>query len=55
MLDEWLESQPVLVRISAAKGMRDRAESQARRQALPQVSTSVLKELFGRTQQEVTA
>ena len=31
LLDELLEQQPVLIRISAAKRMRDRAEREARR------------------------
>ncbi len=39
-LDEWLERQPVLVRISAAKRLRDGAEAHARRQG----STTVAEE-----------
>jgi chlorophyllide a reductase subunit Z len=55
LMDELLEAEPVLVRISAAKRMRDRAEADARSQGLPAVSAGRLSELFGRPRQEVTA
>jgi chlorophyllide a reductase subunit Z len=37
-LDELIEAQPVLVRISAAKRLRDSAEREARRSGHPRVS-----------------
>jgi chlorophyllide a reductase subunit Z len=50
-LDEWIEAQPVLVRISAAKRLRDTAEREARRAGESRVTAgrvvaacSVLKE-----------
>ena len=42
LLDELLESRPVLVRISAAKRIRDAAEREARRAGEQQVSTARL-------------
>jgi chlorophyllide a reductase subunit Z len=55
LLDEWLEAEPVLVRISAAKRWRDRAESDARARGQASVSAPRLQELFGRIRQEVAA
>jgi chlorophyllide a reductase subunit Z len=39
-LDAYVEAQPVLVRISAAKRMRDRAEQEARAAGEPRVTAS---------------
>ena len=47
-LEELIEAQPVLVRISAAKRMRDQAERAARSQGLTQVTASQVTTLFGR-------
>jgi chlorophyllide a reductase subunit Z len=55
LMDELLEAEPVLVRISAAKRMRDQAEADAREKSLPAVNAARLAALFGRPTQEVTA
>jgi chlorophyllide a reductase subunit Z len=55
LMDRLLEAEPVLVRISAAKRMRDRAEADARDQSLPAVTAARLAALFGRPRQEVAA
>jgi chlorophyllide a reductase subunit Z len=55
LLDEVLELEPVLVRISAARRLRDRAERDARQQGMERVSAARLQELLGRKPQEVTA
>jgi 3,8-divinyl chlorophyllide a/chlorophyllide a reductase subunit Z len=47
-LEELIEAQPVLVRISAAKRMRDQAERAARSQGLTQVTAAQITTLFGR-------
>ena len=47
MMEELLEAQPVLVRISAAKNMRDRAERDARETGRSSVEASRFAELFG--------
>jgi len=46
LLDKLVERQPVLVRISAAKRLRDAAESEARKRGLARVEASCLKD-FG--------
>jgi chlorophyllide a reductase subunit Z len=43
-LDRLVEAQPVLVRISAAKRLRDRVEQRARREGLDRVSVSLVEE-----------
>jgi chlorophyllide a reductase subunit Z len=43
LLDEWLEDEPVLTRISAAKRLRDQAEREARRWAEPAVTVDRLR------------
>jgi chlorophyllide a reductase subunit Z len=48
LLEQLLESEPVLVRISAAKRMRDAAEQEARAAGLGQVQEEQLSRLFGR-------
>ncbi len=48
-LEELIEAEPVLVRISAAKRIRDRAEADARAAGRSQVSADRLQELFGRS------
>jgi chlorophyllide a reductase subunit Z len=55
LMDELLEAEPVLVRISAAKRMRDQAEADARENSLPAVNAARLAVLFGRPRQEVAA
>jgi chlorophyllide a reductase subunit Z len=47
-LDALLEQQPVLVRISAAKRMRDQAERDARETGRSHVEAERFTELFGK-------
>ena len=47
-LEELIEAQPVLVRISAAKRMRDQAERSVRSQGGIRVTAAQLTTLFGR-------
>jgi chlorophyllide a reductase subunit Z len=47
LMEELLEQQPVLVRISAAKRMRDQAERDARETGRSQVEAARFIELFG--------
>ncbi len=49
LLDELIEAEPVLVRISAAKRMRDQAEGDARSAGHKKVNAARLQELFGRS------
>ena len=49
VLEELIEAEPVLVRISAAKRMRDRAEADARAAGHARVSAERMQELFGRS------
>ena len=49
VMEELLEQQPVLVRISAAKRMRDQAERDARERGDTQVQAQRFIELFGQT------
>ena len=53
LLEELIDAQPVLVRISAAKRMRDLAERDAREQGAAQVSVARLVALFGRAPAEL--
>ena len=53
LLEELIEAEPVLVRISAAKQMRDRAERDARQMGSTVVEASRLSELFGHSKTEV--
>ncbi|MEY4861968.1 MAG: chlorophyllide a reductase subunit [Pseudomonadota bacterium] len=50
-LDELIEAEPVLVRISAAKRMRDKVEQDARDAGESQVQLERLLKLFGRTRE----
>ncbi|MDP1086456.1 hypothetical protein ABTL00_20185, partial [Acinetobacter baumannii] len=52
LLDELLEAQPVLVRISAAKRLRDRAEAAARARGAAVVA---LEDIEGHTRQLAAA
>jgi chlorophyllide a reductase subunit Z len=54
-MQELLEQQPVLVRISAAKRMRDHAERDARETGRAQVEAQRFLELFGSAKVEVNA
>ncbi len=54
-LEELIEAQPVLVRISAAKRMRDQAERVARSQGLSQVTAAQITTLFGRAPATATS
>jgi chlorophyllide a reductase subunit Z len=49
LMEELLELQPVLVRISAAKRMRDHAERDARETGRAQVEAQRFSELFGKS------
>ena len=53
LLEELIEAEPVLVRISAAKQMRDRAERDARQMGSTVVEVNRLSELFGHSKTEV--
>ena len=55
LLEELIETQPVLVRISAAKRMRDRAERDAAAAGAACVSADRITSLFGRVPSEVLA
>ena len=55
LLEELIEAEPVLVRISAAKQMRDRAERDARQMGNTVVEFARLAELFGHTKAEAAA
>ncbi len=44
-----IDAEPVLVRISAAKRLRDAAESDARHRAEERVTLATLQRLFGAT------
>jgi chlorophyllide a reductase subunit Z len=55
LMEELLEAQPVLVRISAAKQMRDRAERDARETGRNSVEASRFAELFGHSKTGATA
>ena len=49
-----IDAEPVLVRISAAKRMRDMAESAARHGAEARVNAALLDRLFGLRKAEVS-
>jgi len=51
LLAELIDAQPVLVQISAAKGMRDTAERDAQAKGHDRVTAARLAQLFGRTAQ----
>jgi chlorophyllide a reductase subunit Z len=55
LLEELLEQQPILIRISAAKRMRDQAERDARESGSSQVFAQRFTELFGQANDEVHA
>ncbi len=46
-LREWVQQQPVLVQISAAKGLRDRSEQKARDAGALRVSLQVVRQALG--------
>ena len=54
-MEQLLEAQPVLVRISAAKQMRDRAERDARETGRDRVEAARFSELFGHPKEVATA
>ena len=54
-LEELIEAQPVLVRISAAKRMRDQAERSARAKGHTSVGASEITALFGRAPATATS
>jgi chlorophyllide a reductase subunit Z len=47
LLDELVEAQPVLIRISAAKRLRDRAEREARRLGDAEVTVGTVERVRG--------
>ena len=55
LLEELIEAEPVLVRISAAKQMRDRAEREARQSGRSSVEFDQLSKLFGHSKAGVAA
>jgi len=55
LMEDLLEQQPVLVRISAAKRMRDQAERDARERGDAQVQAQRFNELFGQAHAAVPA
>lgn len=55
LLQRLIDAQPLLVRISAAKQMRDRAEADARAAGLTHVRADRLTELFGIVREEQAA
>jgi chlorophyllide a reductase subunit Z len=55
LLQSLIEEQPLFLRISVAKQMRDRAEADARAASEVRVTASRIKELFGVVDQGVTA
>ncbi|TXH47046.1 MAG: chlorophyllide reductase subunit Z, partial [Burkholderiaceae bacterium] len=55
LLDDLVETQPVLVRISAAKRLRDRAEAEARRHGESRVSARRMALSNNASLQEVPA
>ena len=55
LLEELIEAEPVLVRISAAKQMRDRAEREARQSGRTSVELDRLSELFGHSKVRAAA
>jgi len=46
-LGKWVQQQPVLVQISAAKRLRDHAERLAQRRAVPRVSLGLVRQALG--------
>ena len=54
-LDADLESQPILVRISAAKRLRDAAEQAARKAGESAVTLERLRRIQGRVLEDLTA
>jgi 3,8-divinyl chlorophyllide a/chlorophyllide a reductase subunit Z len=54
-LQDLIDAEPVLVRISAAKRMRDAAESDARHRGDERVTDAVLNRCFGPQQEQVVA
>lgn len=48
-LREWVQLQPVLVQISAAKGLRDKAEQLAQRGGADRVSLQQVRQALGQT------
>jgi chlorophyllide a reductase subunit Z len=55
LLERLIEAEPVLVRISAAKKLRDRAERDAREAGRASVEVDRLFELFGQSRAGVAA
>ena len=53
-LQDMIDAEPVLVRISAAKRLRDMAESDARHRGEEAVTAALLTRLFGARKQGVT-
>ena len=54
-LREWVQLQPVLVQISAAKGLRDKAEQLAQRGGADRVSLELVRQALGQTTRATAA